>query len=64
MKTTINIDDHLLNEARELTGLKTKTELVEAALTLLVRTESSKRLASLCGTVKEASAPYRRQPEE
>lgn len=41
-RTNVVIDDELIREARRLTGLKTKRELVNKALELLVRTEARK----------------------
>ena len=41
-RTTIDIDDQLIREARMLTGLKTKREIVGKALELLVRSENRK----------------------
>ena len=64
MRTTLNIDDDLIQEALDLTGLKTKTELVEAGLRALVQAESARRLAALAGGVKDASAPYRRRTDK
>ncbi|AYD00285.1 type II toxin-antitoxin system VapB family antitoxin [Neorhizobium sp. NCHU2750] len=37
MRTNIEIDDTLLNEALEMTGLKTKKAVIEAALQHFVR---------------------------
>ena len=52
MRTTINIDDHLLERASELTGITEKTSLVRKGLKALISLESSKRLAKLGGTEK------------
>ena len=41
-RTNIEIDDTLIRKARKLTDLKTKREIVDRALELLVRTESRK----------------------
>jgi Arc/MetJ family transcription regulator len=41
-RTNIEIDEGLLRRARRLTRLKTKREIVNAALELLVRSESRK----------------------
>jgi Arc/MetJ family transcription regulator len=41
-RTNIEIDEKLVRKARKLTGLKTKREIVEKALELLVRSESRK----------------------
>ena len=52
MKTTLNIDDGLLEKAAELTGVREKTTLVRLGLKALVASESAKRLARLGGTEK------------
>ena len=50
MRTTLIIDDKLLQTARELTGVQEKTALVKAALECLIAIEAGKRLADLGGT--------------
>ena len=50
MRTTINIDDELLEEAQQLTGITKKTALVREGLRALVARESARRLARLGGT--------------
>ena len=50
MRTTLNIDDQLLEKASRLTGVKEKTALVRLGLEALISRESSKRLAKLGGT--------------
>jgi Arc/MetJ family transcription regulator len=50
MRSTLNIDDHLLEEARRLTGIKEKTALVRAGLEALIAREIGRRLAALGGT--------------
>jgi len=50
MRTTINIDDHLLTEAQRLTGTKERTALVHAGLQALIERESARRLARLGGS--------------
>lgn len=49
MKTTLNIDDNLLSEARRLTGIDEKTALVHAGLRALVAQARATRLAALGG---------------
>ena len=44
------IDDDLIREARKLTGLKTKRELVNRALELLVRMEARKGILRYRGS--------------
>jgi Arc/MetJ family transcription regulator len=41
-RTNIEIDDSLMEKARKLTRLKTKRQIVDKALDLLVRSESRK----------------------
>lgn len=43
-RTNIEIDDELVQEARKLTRLKTKREIVGKALELLVRSENRKNV--------------------
>jgi Arc/MetJ family transcription regulator len=50
MRTTLNIDDKILEKAAILTGIKEKTSLVHLGLEALIALESSKRLAMLGGT--------------
>jgi Arc/MetJ family transcription regulator len=63
MRTTLNIDDDLLAEARESTGVQEKTALVRLALERLVQAEAYKRLAALGGTMPKLEIPLRRRPE-
>jgi len=61
MRTTLNIEDELLNKASKLTGITEKTSLVRLGLEALISKESSRRLAILGGTEKNIkSAPRRR----
>ena len=48
MRTNIVLDDDLTREAFALTGLKTKRELVEKALTDLVEAKRKSKRKSLC----------------
>jgi Arc/MetJ family transcription regulator len=41
-RTNIEIDETLVRKARKLTGLKTKRQIVDRALELLVRSEARK----------------------
>jgi hypothetical protein len=61
MRTTLIIDDGLLDRARELTGIQEKTALVRAGLEALIAREAAKRLAALGGThPKISNIPRRR----
>ena len=62
MRTTLNINDDILEKASRLTGVKEKTALVRLGLEALIASESSRRLARLGGTEKGLrSIPRRRQ---
>ena len=62
MRTTLNINDELLQRARELTGVKEKTALVRLGLEALISRESSFRLATLGGSQPDLDEiPRRRQ---
>ena len=63
MRTTLNIDDALLNRASTLTGIKQKTALVRLGLEALIARERSRRLAELEGTQKSLLPVPRRRPE-
>ena len=61
MRTTVTIDDDLLERAAELTGMTERTALLRAGLETLIRVESAKRLAALGGSDANASAAPRRR---
>ena len=61
MRTTLNIEDKLLDKAKKLTGIREKTFLVKLGLEALIARESSKRLAKLGGTEKKLEAIPRRR---
>ena len=48
-RTNIEIDEKLVRKARKLTRLKTKREIVDKALELLVRSESRKGILRYYG---------------
>jgi len=50
MRTTIVLDDKLLADARELTGIQETSALVRTALRSLVEHEAALRLAKLGGS--------------
>jgi Arc/MetJ family transcription regulator len=49
-RTNIELDDALVYEARKLTRLKTKREIVDRALELLVRSETRKGILRYYGS--------------
>jgi hypothetical protein len=60
-RTTLNIDNSLLEKAETLTGINEKTALVKKGLEALIARESAKRLAELGGSEKALRAPRRRR---
>ena len=60
MRTTLIIDDELLERARKLSGLKEKTAVVHEGLHALIARESARRLAALGGSEKKLK-PIRRR---
>lgn len=62
MRTTLAIDDDLLEKARAMSGLSEKSALVREALKALIERESARRLARLGGSEPDASAAPRRRP--
>lgn len=61
MRTTLNIEDKLVEKASELTGIKEKTTLVKLGLEALIAKESAKRLVKLGGTEKQLKDIPRRR---
>lgn len=61
MRTTLNLDDELMAEARRLTGLEEKTAVVHEGLRALIAREKARRLARLGGTEPQLAPPSRRR---
>jgi len=61
MRTTVTIDDELLKDAREFSGIQETSALMNAALKTLVELEASRRLARMGGTAPGLKAPPRRR---
>lgn len=61
MRTTITIDDELMDKAAKYTGIKEKSALISEALRQLVVREAGRRLAALGGTEPDFVAPPRRR---
>ena len=62
MRTTLNIDDDLLERAARLAGTTEKTALVRQGLEALIALESARRLATLGGSEKKLKSIPRRRP--
>jgi len=63
MRTTLALDDDLVNTAKEFTGITEKTALIREALRSLIERESSRRLAALGGTMPDLGEIPRRRFE-
>ena len=63
MRTTITIDDELLEKASAYTNIQEKSALVREALTALVQREAARRLALLGGSQPDLKYIPRRRPK-
>ncbi len=50
MRTTINLDEELIEQAMRMTGVEERTALIHEGLKALITRESARRLARLGGT--------------
>ncbi|MEO6806103.1 MAG: type II toxin-antitoxin system VapB family antitoxin [Edaphobacter sp.] len=64
MRTTLALDDALLEKASAYTGLHEKSALVREALKALIEREAARRLADLGGTERGARYIPRRRPSK
>ena len=51
MRTNIVINDELMEEAKQASGLKTKKEVVERGLELIIKLEKQSQIRSLRGKI-------------
>jgi Arc/MetJ family transcription regulator len=63
MRTTLIIDDELLERAQKLSGIREKTAVVHAGLEALIARESARRLAALGGTDRAVKPISRRRAQ-
>ena len=61
MRTTLNLDDSLVDEARRITGIREKTALVHRGLEELIARESARALAALGGSAPKLRPIPRRR---
>jgi Arc/MetJ family transcription regulator len=61
MRTTLNLDDDLVRQAQDYTGIREKTALIHDALRHVIAREAGKRLAALGGTMPDFKLPRRRR---
>ncbi len=63
MRTTVNLDDELLEKAQRLSGITERAALVNEGIRALIERESARRLARLGGSQPQLSTIPRRQTE-
>lgn len=63
MRTTLNIDDRLLEEAQRVSGVTEKAALVREGLRALIERESARRLARLGGSEPQLEPIPRRRTD-
>jgi hypothetical protein len=62
VRTTLNLNEELLEKARNLTGVGERTALIHAGLRALIARVSARRLARLGGSEPKAKPVPRRRP--
>jgi hypothetical protein len=64
MRTTLNIDEALVEEASRLSGMTERTALIHEGLRALIARESARRLARLGGSEPRVESIPRRRVAE
>ncbi|SEF46491.1 type II toxin-antitoxin system VapB family antitoxin [Nitrosomonas ureae] len=64
MRTTIILDDALLEKAQVLTQIQEKSVLVKEALKALIERESARKLANLGGSEPQLNEIFRRKTSD
>jgi Arc/MetJ family transcription regulator len=61
MRTTVTLDEALLDRAQLLSGVQERSALLKEALSALIQRESARRLAGLGGSEPKLKAVPRRR---
>jgi Arc/MetJ family transcription regulator len=61
MRTTLILNEELIETCRELTGIKEKTALVHAGLRALIERTAAERLAEMAGSERKLKPVPRRR---
>jgi Arc/MetJ family transcription regulator len=61
MRTTVNLDEILLQAAQDISGVTERTAVIHAGLKALIERESARRLARLGGTEPKLRQARRRR---
>lgn len=64
MRTTVTLDDDLLADVEQLSGIRDRSQLLREALLEMRHRLASRRLASLAGSEPGVVAPPRRRGTE
>jgi len=64
MRTTVNIDDSLLDAAAQFTGIEERSKLVNAVFEHYVAAQSAKRLRALSGKSRDFEVAPRSKREQ
>lgn len=62
MRTTVTLEEKLLEEAQELTGITDRSRLIHEGLEALIQSEAARRLANLGGSAPDIQPMSRRRP--
>ena len=62
MRTTLTLDEGLLEEAGNATGVKERTKLLHDGLRALIARENARAVIALGGSDPDAWIPERRRP--
>lgn len=62
MRTTVTLDEQLLEEAIAATGVKERTKLLHDGLRALIARENARAIIALGGSDPDAWIPARRRP--
>jgi Arc/MetJ family transcription regulator len=62
MRTTLDLDENLVQQALRETGAKSKTDVIEMGLRVLLEREARKRIKALRGRLPTLQATPRRHP--
>lgn len=52
MRTNVVLDDDLVKQAQELTGIKTKKDVIDEGLRLLVKIKQQEKIRELYGAIE------------
>ena len=63
MRTTVTLDDELIEQAQRVTGVTERAALLRAGLLALIERESARRLARLGGSEPQLEDVSRRRSE-